>query len=68
MAVINNVPHTTYTVDEGMFGGAEITLNSETGFTFVSAPTVTYTDNTFGETKTQAMTLNAKKTIASYDN
>lgn len=68
MAVINNVPHTTYTVDEGMFGGAEITLNCETGFTFVSAPTVTYTDNTFGETKTQAMTLNAKKTIASYDN
>ena len=68
MAVINNVPHTTYTVDEGMFGGAEITLNCESGFTFVSAPTVTYTDNTFGETKTQAMTLNAKKTIASYDN
>lgn len=51
-----------------MFGGAEITLNCETGFTFVSAPTVTYTDNTFGETKTQAMTLNAKKTVASYDN
>ena len=68
MAVINNVPHTTYTVDEGMFGGAEITLNCESGFTFVSAPTVTYTDNTFGETKTQAMTLNAKKTVASYDN
>ena len=68
MAVINNVPHTTYTVDEGMFGGAEITLNCESGFTFVSAPTVTYTDNTFGETKTVNMTLNAKKTIASYDN
>ena len=68
MAVINNVPHTTYTVDEGMFGGAEITLNCETGFAFVSAPTVTYTDNQFGETKTQAMTLNANKTIASYDN
>ena len=68
MAVINNVPHTTYTVDEGMFGGAEITLSCETGFTFVSAPTVTYTDNTFGETKTQAMTLNAKKTTATYSN
>ena len=68
MAVINNVPHTTYTVDEGMFGGAEITLNCESGFTFVSAPTVTYTDNTFGETKTVNMTLNGKKTIASYDN
>ena len=68
MAVINNVPHTTYTVDEGMFGGAEITLNCESGFNFVSAPTVTYTDNQFGETKTQAMTLNANKTVASYDN
>ena len=68
MAVINNVPHTTYSVDEGMFGGAEITLNCESGFTFVSAPTVTYTDNQFGETKTQAMTLNAKKTVASYSN
>ena len=68
MAVINNVPHTTYTVDEGMFGGAEITLNCESGFNFVSAPTVTYTDNQFGETKTRTMTLNANKTVASYDN
>lgn len=63
MAVINNVPHTTYTVDEGMFGGAEITLNCETGFNFVSAPTVTYNGNV-----TQTMTLNANKTVASYDN
>lgn len=68
MAVINNVPHTTYTVDEGMFGGGDLTLSCETGFTFVSAPTVTYTDNTFGETKTQTMTLNAKKTTATYSN
>lgn len=68
MAVINNVPHTTYTVDEGMFGGAEITLNCETGYTFVSAPTVTYTDNQFGDTATKTMTLNGKKTVASYDN
>lgn len=68
MAVINNVPHTTYTVDEGMFGGAEITLSCESGFNFVSAPTVTYTDNQFGETKTQTMTLNASKTQATYDN
>ena len=51
-----------------MFGGAEITLNCETGFNFVSAPTVTYTDNQFGETKTQTMTLNASKTQATYDN
>lgn len=51
-----------------MFGGAEITLNCESGFNFVSAPTVTYTDNTFGETKTQTMTLNASKTTATYDN
>ena len=51
-----------------MFGGAEITLNCDSGYEFTAAPTVTYTDNQFGETKTQAMTLNAKKTIASYDN
>ena len=51
-----------------MFGGAEITLSCETGFNFVSAPTVTYTDNQFGETKTQTMTLNASKTQATYDN
>ena len=63
MAVINNVPHTTYTVDEGMFGGAEITLNCESGYEFTAAPTVTYNGNV-----TQTMTLNAKKTIASYDN
>ena len=63
MAVINNVPHTTYTVDEGMFGGAEITLNCDSGYEFTAAPTVTYNGNV-----TQAMTLNAKKTVASYDN
>ena len=51
-----------------MFGGADITLNCESGFNFVSAPTVTYTDNTFGETKTQTMTLNASKTTATYSN
>lgn len=51
-----------------MFGGAEITLSCESGFNFVSAPTVTYTDNQFGETKTQNMTLNASKTTATYDN
>ena len=63
MAVINNVPHTTYTVDEGMFGGAEITLNCDSGYEFTAAPTVTYNGNV-----TQAMTLNGKKTVASYDN
>lgn len=68
MAVINNVPHTTHTVDEGMFGGADITLNCDTGYEFTAAPTVTYTDNQFGETKTQNMTLNAKKTSATYSN
>lgn len=68
MAVINNVPHTTYTVDEGMFGGAEITLNCDSGYEFTAAPTVTYTDNQFGETKTKTMTLNAKKTSATYNN
>lgn len=51
-----------------MFGGADITLNCESGYEFTAAPTVTYTDNQFGETKTQAMTLNAKKTSATYSN
>ena len=67
MAVINNIPHTTYTVDEGLFGGAEITLSCESGYTFVSAPTVTY-KNTSGSSQTQEMTLNGKKTVASYGN
>ena len=51
-----------------MFGGAEITLSCESGFNFVSAPTVTYTDNQFGATKTKTMTLNANKTTATYSN
>lgn len=63
MAVINNIPHTTYTVDEGLFGGADISVSCESGYTFVSAPTVTYNGNV-----TQTMTLNGKKTVASYDN
>ena len=46
-----------------MFGGAEITLNCETGYEFTAAPTVTYNGNV-----TQTMTLNGKKTVASYDN
>lgn len=67
MNVINNIPHTTYTVDEGLFGGADITLSCESGYTFVSAPTVTYKD-TSGSSQTKTMTLNDKKTVASYDN
>lgn len=63
MTVINNIPHTTYTVDEGLFGGADITLTCESGYTFVSAPTVTYNGNV-----TKTMTLNDKKTVASYNN
>lgn len=51
-----------------MFGGADITLNCESGYEFTAAPTVTYTDNQFGETKTKTMTLNAKKTSATYSN
>ncbi len=51
-----------------MFGGADITLNCDTGYEFTAAPTVTYTDNQFGETKTRTMTLNAKKTSATYSN
>ena len=67
MTVINNIPHTTYSVDEGLFGGADITLSCESGYTFVSAPTVTF-KNTSGSSQTQEMTLNGKKTVASYDN
>ena len=51
-----------------MFGGAEITLNCDSGYEFVAAPTVTYTDNQFGDTATKTMTLNAKKTTATYSN
>lgn len=67
MTVINNIPHTTYTVDEGLFGGADISVTCESGYTFVSAPTVTYKD-TSGSSQTKTMTLNGKKTVASYDN
>lgn len=67
MTVINNIPHTTYTVDEGLFGGADISVSCESGYTFVSAPTVTYKD-TSGSSQTKTMTLNGKKTVASYDN
>lgn len=67
MAVINNIPHTTYSVDEGLFGGANISVSCESGYTFVSAPTVTYKD-TSGSSQTKTMTLNGKKTVASYDN
>ena len=67
MTVINNIPHTTYTVDEGLFGGADISVSCESGYTFVSAPTVTYKD-TSGSSQTKTMTLNGKNTVASYDN
>ena len=67
MTVINNIPHTTYTVDEDMFGGADTTLSCESGYIFDSAPTVTYTD-TSGSSQTKTMTLNDKKTVASYYN
>ena len=46
-----------------MLGGAHITLNCESGYEFTAAPTVTYNGNV-----TQAMTLNAKKTSATYSN
>lgn len=51
-----------------MFGGADITLNCDSGYEFTAAPTVTYTDNQFGDTATKTMTLNAKKTTATYSN
>lgn len=67
MTVINNIPHTTYKVDEDLFGGADISVSCESGYTFVSAPTVTYKD-TSGSSQTKTMTLNEKKTVASYYN
>ena len=67
MTVINNIPNTTYNVEEDLFGGATTTLSCESGYIFDSAPTVTYTD-TSGSSQTKTMTLNDKKTVASYDN
>ena len=65
MAVINNIPHTTYTVDEGMFGGADISVNCESGYEFTAAPTVTF-KNTSGSSQTKTMNLNSKKNVATY--
>ena len=65
MAVINNIPHTTYTVDEGMFGGADISVNCESGYEFAAAPTVTF-KNTSGSSQTKTMSLNSKKNVATY--
>ena len=65
MAVINNIPHTTYTVDEGMFGGADISVNCESGYEFTAAPTVTF-KNTSGSSQTKTMSLNSKKNVATY--
>ena len=65
MAVINNIPHTTYTVDEGMFGGADISVSCESGYEFAAAPTVTF-KNTSGSSQTKTMSLNSKKNVATY--
>ena len=65
MAVINNIPHTTYNVDEDMFSGVEISVNCDSGYEFTAAPTVTF-KNTSGSSQTKTMSLNSKKNVATY--
>ena len=65
MAVINNIPHTTYNVDEDMFSGVDISVNCDSGYEFTAAPTVTF-KNTSGSSQTKTMSLNSKKNVATY--
>ena len=67
MAVINNIPHTTYNVDEDMFSGVDISVNCDSGYEFTAAPTVTF-KNTSGSSQTKTMSLNSKKNVATYSN
>ena len=65
MAVINNIPHTTYNVDEDMFSGVDISVNCDSSYEFTAAPTVTF-KNTSGSSQTKTMSLNSKKNVATY--
>ena len=65
MAVINNIPHTTYNVDEDMFSGVDISVNCDSGYEFTAAPTVTF-KNTSGSSQTKTMSSNSKKNVATY--
>ena len=65
MTVINNIPHTTYNVDEDMFSGVDISVNCDSGYEFTAAPTVTF-KNTSGSSQTKTMSLNSKKNVATY--
>ena len=65
MAVINNIPHTTYNVDEDMFSGVDISVNCDSGYEFTAAPTVTF-KNTSGSSQTKTMSLNSMKNVATY--
>lgn len=49
MAIVNNIPHTTYTVDEDPFDGVTLTVTCDDGYTFDGAPTIDYNDNVFGD-------------------
>ena len=65
MAVINNIPHTTYNVDEDMISSVDISVNCDSGYEFTAAPTVTF-KNTSGSSQTKTMSLNSKKNVATY--
>ena len=65
MTVINNIPHTTYNVDEDMFSGVDISVNCDSGYEFTAAPTVTF-KNTSGSSQTKTMSLNSMKNVATY--
>lgn len=50
MALVNNIPHTTYTVNEDPFDGVTLTVTCDDGYTFDGTPTIDYQDNVFGDT------------------
>lgn len=65
MAVVNNIPHTTYTVDEDPFDGVTLTVTCDDGYTFDGTPVIDYNDSTFGDSYTNvALTVNSDNNVA----
>lgn len=65
MAVVNNIPHTTYKVDEDTFDGVTLTVTCDDGYTFDGTPTIDYNDSTFGDEVTgKSLTVNSDNNIA----
>ena len=65
MAVKNNIPHTTYTVDEDPVDGVTLTVTCDNGYTFDGVPTIDYDDNVFGDHQTNVkLKVNDSNTIA----